>query len=126
MPVAYDHPETYGQDRLLAAYGASELHGRPCIVLDAGTCVTCDAVPTEGGIHPIAIAPGLQTLMAGMGCAAPQLRAAIASGDPRSVADAPRGARSTDDCIRFGLRSQLAGMCHECIAAACDVLGPAG
>lgn len=60
------HPETCGMDRQFAARGAVELLGRSCVVLDAGTALTVDAVRWEAG-EPArflggAIAPGPELL----------------------------------------------------------------
>jgi type III pantothenate kinase len=57
-------PETVGLDRLYAARGAAELEPDGCVVLDAGTALTVDAVRTsEGRIEflggAIAAGPGL-------------------------------------------------------------------
>ena len=57
-------PHTVGADRLFAARGAAELLGESCLVLDAGTALTVDAVVVapDGSRGPCflggAIAPG--------------------------------------------------------------------
>ena len=56
-------PDTVGQDRLFAARGAVEQVGTSCLVLDAGSALTVDAVrvPPSGGRPEFlggAIAPG--------------------------------------------------------------------
>lgn len=58
----YLTPDTLGSDRLFAARGAVERVGRSCIVVDAGTAVTVDAVRVrDDGVRVFlggAIAPG--------------------------------------------------------------------
>lgn len=55
----YANPKQVGQDRLVCAYAASELHGYPVIVIDLGTAITLDVVSAKrqylGGI----IVPGI-------------------------------------------------------------------
>jgi len=61
-------PETVGADRLFAARGAVELVGGSCLVVDAGTAVTVDAVLAPHGAQNAgaflggAIAPGPELL----------------------------------------------------------------
>lgn len=60
--VDYRTPETLGADRLFAARGAVEALGESCIVVDAGTAVTVDALALRDDGARIflggAIAPG--------------------------------------------------------------------
>ena len=44
MPIRYDSPDTLGLDRLLAAYAAHCICKSACVIVDAGTAVTVDAV----------------------------------------------------------------------------------
>lgn len=56
---AYRTPETLGKDRLAAAAGAQHLFpGRHCVVVDAGTCLTCDLLTAEGVFLGGNISPG--------------------------------------------------------------------
>ncbi|MEN9217820.1 MAG: pantothenate kinase [Gloeomargarita sp. DG02_5_bins_242] len=50
---------TLGVDRALAAWGASQLYGRPVLVIDAGTALTLNAVDAQGTFIGGAILPGL-------------------------------------------------------------------
>ena len=60
------YPETCGADRQFAARGAAEWVGGSCVVLDAGTALTVDAVRYEPGAPGTflggAIAPGPELL----------------------------------------------------------------
>ncbi len=63
----YESPETLGSDRMaLAAATQYYFKGKPCVVFDAGTCLTLDLVTADqiylGGI----ISPGLQMRLNGM------------------------------------------------------------
>lgn len=62
LPIenAYATPETLGKDRLAAAVGAWALFpGQTCLVIDAGTCITCDVVSKEGRFEGGNISPGI-------------------------------------------------------------------
>jgi type III pantothenate kinase len=58
--VTYQSPQTLGLDRLAAVIGARTCYpGRNCLVIDAGTCITYDAVDAEGTYSGGSISPGL-------------------------------------------------------------------
>ncbi len=59
LPTALLRPDLTGADRLLAAWTAARLHGRPVIVIDLGTATTVDAVDADGFFLGGAILPGL-------------------------------------------------------------------
>jgi len=57
----YLTPQTLGMDRLAAVVGANSLYPEyDCLVIDAGTCITCDYVDREKNFLGGSIAPGLQ------------------------------------------------------------------
>lgn len=56
--TALPRPDLTGPDRLLAAWAAIVLHGRPVIVVDLGTATTVDAVDADGFFLGGAILPG--------------------------------------------------------------------
>ena len=122
LAVAYKDPSQYGQDRLLAAWTALRLVGGACIILDAGTCLTCDAVEPEKAL-PVGIAPGLGALRIGTLVSAPALASAVerAVSQPSSWPLLP--ARSTEDCLRIGLYSALAGAADRMVALARSIPG---
>ncbi len=93
-------PERVGADRLYAAAGAAALFERSCLVVDAGTALTVDALLVQGAMRAFlggAIAPG------------PALAAAaLASGTARLPRIEPRpGARAlgrdTEDAMQAGV-----------------------
>ncbi len=62
LPITnrYATPETLGKDRLAAVVGAYVHYpGEHCLVVDAGTCITCDFLDAEGVFHGGSISPGL-------------------------------------------------------------------
>lgn len=63
MPIAVDYatPHTLGADRKAAACGARKLcPGRPCVIVDAGTCITVDYMDACGVFGGGAIMPGIE------------------------------------------------------------------
>lgn len=58
VKISYDDPGTYGVDRALAAYGAYRHFGDSCVIVDAGTAVTVDAVDSNGAVIGGYIFPG--------------------------------------------------------------------
>jgi len=59
MAIEVDQPGEVGPDRLVNAYAAAHLLGRPAVVIDCGTATTFDAVDARGDFVGGAIAPGL-------------------------------------------------------------------
>ncbi len=66
LTVKYDHPSHYGIDRALAAHAAYSIFRDSCVVIDAGTAVTVDAVAQDGSVMGGYIFPGGQTLLHGL------------------------------------------------------------
>jgi type III pantothenate kinase len=56
----YRKPEQVGQDRLVNAYAASLLYGKPLVIIDSGTAITLDAVSGKGQYLGGMIAPGME------------------------------------------------------------------
>ena len=48
--ILYDNPGTYGIDRALASYAAYHMYRNSCVVVDAGTAVTVDAIKHDGTV----------------------------------------------------------------------------
>jgi type III pantothenate kinase len=56
----YKSPETLGTDRIAAVAGAISLYpGRPCLAIDAGTCITFDFIDADNNYQGGSIAPGI-------------------------------------------------------------------
>lgn len=60
IPVALDHPEAVGVDRVCAAAAAYAQLRTACVVADFGTAITIDLVSDDGMFMGGTIAPGLQ------------------------------------------------------------------
>lgn len=60
MKNHYKNPSQVGQDRLVGAYAALKLYGKPLIVVDLGTAITFDAVSKKGEYLGGAIVPGIR------------------------------------------------------------------
>ena len=63
LPIRIDYktPATLGADRVAAACGVWGMHpGEPCLIVDAGTCITVDYLDADGVYHGGAIMPGLR------------------------------------------------------------------
>ncbi len=62
VPMAnrYRNPKQVGQDRLVGAYAALQLYGKPLIVVDLGTAITFDVVSKKGEYLGGVIVPGLR------------------------------------------------------------------
>ncbi|MEI7998482.1 MAG: type III pantothenate kinase [Candidatus Omnitrophota bacterium] len=56
----YKKPSQVGQDRLVGAYAALVLYGKPLIVVDLGTAITFDVVSQKGEYLGGAIVPGIR------------------------------------------------------------------
>lgn len=60
MRNRYKDPKQVGQDRLVGAYAAKELYGKPAIVIDLGTAITFDIVSKKGEYEGGMIVPGIR------------------------------------------------------------------
>ena len=63
----YSTPATLGKDRLAAVVGAyAQFPNTNCLVVDAGTCITCDFIDLKGNYHGGSISPGIQLRLKAM------------------------------------------------------------
>ena len=125
VKVATDYydPAQIGADRLLNALAAMAKVGKPCVVIDFGSCLTCDAVTTEGVLTAGAIAPGLPVVQAGLRSAVPhlseQLNEAVQLVRSGSVATG----RGTAEGLALGILAGIAGTADRLIEIMCQRLG---
>jgi len=110
----YYDPTQIGTDRLLNALAAIESVGKPCVVVDFGSCLTCDAVTREGVLTAGAIAPGLPTMQQGLISSISHLGDAVQEALERFRSTPPAG-RSTAEGLSLGLIQGLAGMADRLI-----------
>ncbi|HQN66047.1 MAG TPA: type III pantothenate kinase [Methylophilus sp.] len=59
----YEKPQTLGVDRWAALLGAWGMHRAPCLVVNAGTAITVDALNAEGEFLGGTISPGLGLML---------------------------------------------------------------
>jgi type III pantothenate kinase len=101
LPIKLDYktPETLGADRIADACGAAGLHpGEPCLVIDAGTCITVDFIDAKGVYHGGAIMPGLKMNLQALHT----FTAKLPLIDLEGVEKAPVLGRSTEESILAG------------------------
>ena len=56
----YLNPSQVGQDRLVSAYAAMRLYGKPAIIIDLGTAITLDVVSNKNNYEGGIIIPGIR------------------------------------------------------------------
>ncbi len=116
LPTQYHDPAQIGQDRLANALAAMEMHGCPVVVLDFGSCLTCDAISADGVFLGGAIAPGLPASRRGIADLTPHLQIeADAAGMAKDTVIAQPG-HSTRECLSLGLHYGLAGAADRLVA----------
>lgn len=104
-PIAnrYRTPATLGADRLAAAAGAAALlPGTDLLVIDAGTCLTCDFVDRLGNYHGGNISPGVDMRFAALHEHTSRLPQLHAEGP------CPLLGRDTETAIRAGVLRGIA------------------
>ena len=119
--LGYDHPEQLGIDRYLALLGS--LVDAPCLVVDAGTAMTMDALVKEavgyrhlGGL----IAPGSRLMAQSL------LSTEIKHTPTSPIGDMAWG-RNTKKCIALGIHSAHVGLINQMAAQnALRVIGCGG
>jgi type III pantothenate kinase len=107
IPVRVDRPDEVGADRLVNAFAAGRLYGRPAIVVDFGTATTFDVVAADGAYIGGAIAPGLELGLDALASRTARL--------PRIQLALPRRAIGTDtvEAMRSGAVFGYVGLTRE-------------
>jgi type III pantothenate kinase len=103
MPVPvnnlYQTPETLGMDRLAAVVGANFLFPEfNCLVIDAGTCITCDFIDREKNYQGGSIGLGLAMKFQALHTFTQKLPLV-----EQTQQDVPLAGRNTTDAIRSGV-----------------------
>ena len=101
LPIRLDYktPSTLGADRVADACGAWSLYGgRPCLIVDAGTCITVDFLDAEGVYHGGAIMPGIQMNLQALHT----FTAKLPLIDIKGIGKAPVLGRTTEESILAG------------------------
>lgn len=118
LRVPYTKPELYGIDRAMAVVGAYARFHDSCVVADAGTALTVDAVTANGSVAGGFIMPG----------AAQQARAlSEATSLPRIGIDESDGelGSDTEESIRLGIRYGFQAAAHGLIERAVSAVAAA-
>lgn len=108
IPTAYHRPEQLGQDRVANIVAARAESLYPCLILDAGTCLTADVLDAAGIHQGGAIAAGGPALLAGVSSRAPHLDAAAERA--RVILGLPEWGRSTEENLALGWELGLLGI----------------
>lgn len=98
---SYDRPSQLGADRWAALIGARHFHGGPCVVVNAGTTTTVDALAADGVFLGGMIVAGADLMRVALARKTAQLR-------PQGGKFAYFPAR-TADAIESGMVNALAG-----------------
>ncbi len=116
---AYALPAQLGVDRWAAIVAANARNpGRACIVIDAGSAITVDAIDERGQHRGGVIMPGLKMLFEGLGRAA-QLQNIAADRRERLVQECQALASSTEVAIVSGVVFSMRGGVRMVIEQQC-------
>ncbi len=97
FPIALDHPETLGADRIADATGAIRDYPLPVIVIDLGTATTFSVINNRGVFLGGAICPGITTSFCALTEKAAQLKGYNLDLPERVIGT------NTADCINSGI-----------------------
>ena len=111
---AYTQPRRMGVDRWVAMIGAWAEVQAACLVVDAGTAVTIDALDDEGKHLGGQIIAGVAT-MAGALAAATSDIPVVKAAPGREAADLDMFARTTAGAVREGAQNAVAGAVDRAI-----------
>jgi len=115
-------PQGVGQDRLFAARGALALAQQGCVVVDAGTALTVDAVTLTAGGSFLggSIAPGPELLAEVLALRAAQLP------QVQAAPGVPAVGLNTEQAIRSGVAHGLRGAASELAVRVAEEVGLVG
>ena len=122
IPTQYHDPAEVGQDRLANAVAAVQMCGAPAVVVDFGSCLTVDAISSEGVFVGGAIAPGLPGYESGLASVI-HLREALEEALGSGQVPAPQPGGSTAECLALGTYYGLAGSADRLVAVMREYLG---
>lgn len=105
---AYQEPDRLGVDRWVAMIGARAAHNTSCLVVDAGTAITLDALDSEGQHLGGQIVPGLVLMADTLGENTSDLPS-ISMGKFKGELSGAGFARSTSAAITHGIFAAAVG-----------------
>jgi len=97
LNIDYETPNTLGVDRVAAAIGAINRFDGPLVVVDAGSCITCDLIDDKNVFRGGTISPGLQMRLQAMHTFTAKLPLLKLTSPKQLVG------RSTDDAMLSGV-----------------------
>ena len=108
LNIDYETPNTLGIDRVAAAIGAISRFKGPLVVVDAGSCITCDLIDDKNVFRGGTISPGLRMRLQAMHTFTDKLPLLKLTSPKRLVG------RSTNDAMLSGVvngsRHEIAGL----------------
>ncbi len=110
----YTQPRRMGVDRWVAMVGAWAEVGAACLVVDAGTALTLDALDDEGRHLGGQIVAGVATMAEALAAATSDIPA-VKPASGRPVADLGMFARNTAAAVREGALNAVAGAVERAI-----------
>jgi type III pantothenate kinase len=105
---SYRQPRRLGVDRWVAMIGAWAEMQSACLIVDAGTAVTLDAIDDDGVHLGGQIIPGIETMLASLSSATSDIPLIKASAK-QSPGDLKMFGRNTAAAVREGAQNALAG-----------------
>ena len=111
LKIDYETPNTLGIDRVAAAVGAINHFQGPLVVVDVGSCITCDLIDEKNIFKGGTISPGLQMRLEAMHTFTSKLPL-LKLATPKQLIG-----RSTDDAMLSGVvngsRQEITGIIGE-------------
>ena len=111
LKIDYETLDTLGIDRVAAAIGALKSFQGPLVVVDAGTCITCDLIDEKNIFKGGTISPGLQMRLQAMHTFTAKLPL-VKLKRPKQLIS-----KSTDDAILSGVvngsQQEIAGLIRQ-------------
>lgn len=108
LDIDYETPNTLGIDRVAAAVGAINHFKGPLVVVDAGSCITCDLIDEKNVFKGGSISPGLEMRLQAMHTFTAKLPLLKLTSPKQLVG------RSTDDAMLSGVvngsRQEITGL----------------
>lgn len=104
----YRQPRRLGVDRWVAMIGAWAETQCSCLIVDAGTAVTLDAIDDDGNHLGGQIIPGVETMLHSLSAATSDIP--LVKGQPKqSAGDLKMFGRNTASAVREGAQNAIAG-----------------
>ena len=113
---SYRQPRRLGVDRWVAMVGAWSEFASPCLVVDAGTALTLDAIDENGNHLGGQIIPGVETMLESLSTATSDLPH-VKGAARQKGADLSMFGRNTAAAIREGAQNAVAGAVDRAIHA---------